>query len=268
MKLLTKKALLVLAVLGSLTACTDYTQSLPDSLPEHTYEGTILDYLKNPDSKDVKFDSLLRIIDEIPEIKNELNAPGKNMTLFVPTDESVRDAISTLNNYRKSNKIGSPVYLSDIMIEPFSVQDTSIVYNRFTLESDTTYSQRKFDYMAQLDSLVSKYCFAEALTSDYVEAAGGSIRANAMRFGMDMAVEAGRYDASGISGAGNKFLYLIELNGSNLQASWTYSEVTGMDIKASNGTIHILSTNHQFGFNQFTSKFSQRGTEKGVCVKL
>ena len=246
-------------------ACSDYDQSEPDmTIPENSFEGNIIDFLSS--SKVEEFDSILNIVENIPELKAELSRTDKDITLFAPTDRSVRNAINALNNYRRSNGIGGPVYLKDLLIEPFFVEDTTIIVNRFTLEEDTTFTKRKFDYRLQMDSLVSRYCFAEAITSDKIIEVGGASKRATSRNTLEMVIEGGRHNASGAVGAGAKYLRLVETNGSNLQSSWVKAEVASRDISTKNGMVHILDNNHEFAFNLFIKNFKNRGTEKGVKV--
>lgn len=255
-----------------LSSCEDYGQSDSQIITgintEDNFKGNVIDYLSSPHDDGLKFDSLLYILDRIPELKAELLKRDKEITFFAPTDDSFKEAIRVLNSYRKSNNIGNPVYLKDLLIEPFSVQDTTIVVNRLTQEEDTTFTDREFDYCGQLDLLLSRYCFNGSIKSDYVIETGGSVKQNVSRNNIEMVIEAGRYDASGAVGTGIKYLYLVETNGSNMQSSWVKAEALKQDIKVDNGTIHVLTVNHEFGFNLFTPNFKNRGTEKGVKVVL
>lgn len=264
----TIKTLSILAIgLGSLAAgCTDYVQPDRPSPEAKVYRGSVLEYLADVHDDGVKFDSLLYIIDNIPGLRDKIQNAEGEFTLFVPTDESVRNAIESLNLHRKSTDIEGKIYLKDILIEPFNIEDTTIV--TVLEEEHVSFSYRHFDYRAKLDSLVSKYFIEGNLTSDVVISEGGRLRVNSILNGSEMMVEAGRHDASGNVGTGLKHLNLIEANNSNQISNWTYSEAAQSDIKANNGTIHVISNNHQFGFNHFIEKFITRGTEKGVCTRL
>lgn len=249
------------------TSCTDYAQSEPEMVSPVTFKGSVWDYLET-EHPDMKFDSIRAIVEEIPELKAQLTTNGEGLTFFAPTDASVRHAIEALNLYRKSNKIGEPVYLKDLMIEPFEVEDTIIRVNPLTLENDTTFSYRKYDYRLQLDSLVSRYAFSERVLADYVIDTGGRIKMSTSRYTQEMILESGRHDAYGASEAGIKYLYLVESNGSNMQSSWVKAEAAKRDIETTNGIVHVLSDSHEFGFNLFIKKFKDRGTEKGVKTIL
>lgn len=261
-------ALMAIGCAGLTTSCTDYVQSEPEKIVKEKFDGKILDYLSASHDDGLKFDSVLYILDMIPELKDELTRADSEVTLFAPSDKSVGEAIYKLNLYRRSNGIGDPVYLKDLLVEPFSVQDTTILVNKMTEELDTIYSWRGFDYRGQMDILLSRYCFEGDLNSDYVIDNGGSVKRNSSRNEIEMVVEAGRYDAYGALGTGVKYLYLVETNGSNMQSVWVKAEASKRDIKVSNGTIHVLSDNHEFGFNLFIDNFKDRGTEKGVKIEL
>lgn len=251
-----------------LSSCNDYDQSEPEIIIQDDFDGNAIDYLKASHEGDLKFDSILYILDRIPELKAELSQNEKKLTFFAPSDNSVRDAIKALNAYRKSNNIGEPVYLKDLLVAPFTVQDTTIVINRLTQEEDTTFTERRFDYCQQMDLLMSRYCFDGSINSDYVIETGGQIKQNTSRNSLEMVLESGRYDASGAVGAGMRYLHLVETNGSNLQSLWVKAEATKRDVIVDNGIVHILSNHHEFGFNLFIQNFKNRGTEKGVKVIL
>lgn len=255
----------IIAAGGMLLAasCTDYSQSEPETVPQVAFQGTVWDYLE-AEHPDMKFDSIRAIIDEIPEVKEQLRASGSGLTFFAPTDASVRNAIAALNTYRKSNKIGEPVYLKDLMAAPFEVEDTTIRVDPLTLENDTTFSYRTYDYQLQMDSLISRYSFSERMLTDNIISTGGRIKMSTSRYTLEMILESGRHDAYGASEGGTKYLYLVESNGSNMQSSWVKAEATKRDVETENGVIHVLSDNHEFGFNLFIKKFKNRGTEKGV----
>jgi len=254
----------IAALLASVVACTDYTQSEPEMNDTSRFDGTILDYLSSRQDGDVTFDSLLFIIDNIPGLRDELSQPGMRFTLFAPTDKSIASAFNALNKYRKSNDIGDPVYLSDLLVDSFEIEDTVITVQSLSTGNDvrdTTYVYRTFDYRLRLDSLVAKYSFPEVITTDEVLEMGGSMRVNDMRYSSEMMIKAGRYDAGGIVDTGVKYLHFVEMNGSSLQSNWITTEISERDIEVDNGIVHIITNNHEFGFNSFTKLFMRRGTE-------
>lgn len=245
-----------------IASCTDYEALQEPELTMDTYHGTLLEFLEDKTSgRGVAFDSLLYLLEQYPDVKETLSDPQGNATLFAVPNECFASAFGTLNAYRQNNKLGNNLALKDFMIAPFTVIDTLITRPDTPL-ADTTYIYRKYNYKAQVDSLLCRYIFPEAILSDAVISEGGAIEQMSFLFNHRMQLKASRGNASGATALGKKQLQLIEMNGSKLQAQWVTGQVQQMDIKASNGIIHILSPLHEFGFNETLYKFKDYGNER------
>lgn len=255
--------MVVAAVLAfNVTACSDYEAVPTPGVTAETYEGSLLDYLSATHADpELRFDSLLYLIEQYPDVKEALTASTGDVTLFAVPDRCFSSAISTLNSYRKSHKLGRDLALRDFMIAPFTVVDTLIDRPGSTF-ADTTYVERKYDYKEQIDSLLCRYILPQAVNSDLVISQGGAIEYASFKFGHTVQLNAGRGSASGAINLGGKYLELIEMNGSKLQANWIIGKVQQLDVETATGTLHILSPNHEFGFNEVLKKFGYYGNEK------
>lgn len=255
------QVLAAVAFVLNVTSCQDYEAVSQPAVVAKTYDGTLLDYLSEGNAgPDIRFDSLLYLIDRLPGLKDSLSSPSGNLTLFVVPDRSFELSLKTLNSYRESYKLGKALSLRDFMIEPFTVTDTVIKYPG-TSFADTTYVDRKYDYRGQVDSLVCRYIFSQGISTDSIIALGGDGELESLKYERNMYMTSARGTASGASDLGLKYLNLIETNNSKLQAQWVTAAVSEMDIKATNGWIHVISPRHEFGFNEVLKKFKDYGNE-------
>lgn len=246
----------------STIACNDYEAVPTSETVTESYQGSLLDYLSESHADpEMRFDSLLYLIEQYPDIKEMLTATGSKATLFAIPNRCFSSAISTLNSYRKNYKLGRELALKDFMIDPFTVVDT-LIDSPGTIFADTTYIERKYDYKEQLDSLLCRYILPQEVTSHIVIDDGGAVEYASFKFGHSMQLNAGRGNASGAVNLGGRFLELIEMNGSKLQANWITGKVQLLDVKTTTGILHILSPDHEFGFNEFLKKFGYYGNEK------
>lgn len=245
-----------LAILGmNLTSCTDYEEGPSASAPVLSYDGTVLDFIDHTtDYNGMTFDSLSYIINTIPGLRDTLNRSGQDYTLFLASDESVARALTTLNRFRSDYGLGRNLSLKDFMIEPFTVIDTVITG---TIVLDTTVVNRNYDYRGKLDTLVMRYAFAQKITS--ATAAGNLYYSLGER---QMKIDYAFHDASGLANAGTPYMQLIDLRNSKQEALWVKADVKVYDIFCSNGVIHILSPEHEFGFNDIITDFKDYGNER------
>lgn len=231
-----------------------------------SYDGSTLEYLRNTEG----FDSILYIIDRIPGLRHELES-AHDISVFAFDNSSVRLALESVNNYRKSNQIGYPLSLDSLLVEKFNVVDTVLTKklepaDPAVIEYDTTFVKRYFDYRLMLDSVMCKYIANENLDFESMAQIGGAYRTTTFRYNQEMSVKATRFDATGAVGLGTRSLELIDLNNSNVESNWVLAATECREVRTRNGIIHFISTNHEFGFNQFLRKFKNRGTEKGVLT--
>lgn len=189
------------------------------TLKETVYEGTSLDFLESSNL----YDSLLLVLDRVPALRKKLNESEKT-TFFAMSNNSFTNALAALNAVRKANNRSS-IYLEDI---PLEVLDETLYHYLF----DGTYTT---------DDL-----------KNYTE--GLEIRsANDYRMHL-------QYDvtfASGFVDGGQQQIKLSDMNNSIFQRYWQESFTSVVNIRTSNGLVHILAPSHNFGFSKLTSLLAQ-----------
>jgi len=223
MKLLKLSTLNIIALavfcLASCKKGNDYYYNYNDEAS--VYDGTILKYLE---SKPETYDSLLLVLDRFPSIRQALDS-DETFTLFAPTNRSFEIAVDALNTTRAlTNK--QPLYLEDV---PGN----------------------------DLDSLVSRYIFESELDIDELKPFIDGLNIDSYKYGYRMHAQYNVLSASGLINGGQQQIIFSDVNNSIFQRYWQNINTSAVNIKTKNGVIHVLASGHDFGFNKFTSKFSQ-----------
>lgn len=223
MKLLKLSTLNIIALavfcLSSCKKGNDYYYNYNDEAS--VYDGTILKYLE---SKPETYDSLLLVLDRFPSIRQALDS-DETFTLFAPTNRSFEIAVDALNTTRAlTNK--QPLYLEDV---PGN----------------------------DLDSLVSRYIFESELDIDELKPFIDGLNIDSYKYGYRMHAQYNVLSASGLINGGQQQIIFSDVNNSIFQRYWQNINTSAVNIKTKNGVIHVLASGHDFGFNKFTSKFSQ-----------
>lgn len=248
---------------GFLFSCQQYDTESTDSVSRSSYNGTLYAYLAdNSAHPGVTYDSLLFLVNNLPGLKDSLENGKTESTLFAVSDKSFSNALGALNRIRRSNDLGRDLSLSDLMIEPFIVNDTVITQTSSTGQKDTTVVVRHYDYRSQMDSLVCRYIYSQPYTTSSIMESGAAVEVGDLKFGEKLRIESGRYAASGAVSSGMRYLFLVETGGSKLTTSWVRASASQYDLRASNGWIHVLLPNHEFGFNEMGTLFQNYGNEK------
>ncbi|MDO4162800.1 MAG: hypothetical protein Q4D56_00230 [Bacteroides sp.] len=243
-------------------ACSKYEVAEDTVVSTETYNGSVFDYLKEDfSSAGITFDSLLYLIGQNAYLEKLLSSDSVNVTLFAVPDACFDLAFTALNAYRHSNNLGDDLVLDDFLIDAFTLVDT-VINDAGTSYADTMYVSTTYDYRAQLDSLLSRYVFAEAVTTDYIMEEDGAVELGEYAYGHTMRMEADRGYASGASELGSKWLNLIEMNGTKSQSEWITCRTMTTDVETTNGVVHIVSPQHEFGFNEMTINFKDYGNEE------
>lgn len=188
---------------------------------EIIYDGSILSYLE---SQPGVYDSLLLVLDRVPDLRKKLNDLDADMTLFAVTNRSFELAIDALNRTRKLTD-REPLYLEDV-----GLVDLDSMVNRYAM-----------DEIYDIDGL-APYIDGQVVTStknDY-----------------NMHIQYRVLNASGFVGGGQQQLIFSDTNKSIFQRYWQRVETSAVNLKTKNGVIHVLSAGHDFGFSKFTTKFS------------
>ncbi|MFD1771305.1 hypothetical protein [Sphingobacterium suaedae] len=187
-----------------------------------TYDGTILQYIE---SRPGTFDSLVLVLDRLPELRKTLGTESGELTLFAVTNRSFEIAVKAMNVARGLSQ-KSPLYLEDI------------------------------DKL-ELDSLVSRYVFTEKFDTEELQPFREGRTVKSARFNYDMNLLYKITDASGLIEGGQQQILLSDVNNSIFQRYWKTINTAAVNLKTKNGVIHVLSSGHDFGFNKLTTKFSQ-----------
>ncbi|PCH70311.1 MAG: hypothetical protein COC06_05345 [Bacteroidales bacterium] len=253
-------------VLCCLASCEDYDSPYSNSVVGvNQYDGTVLDYLKEGDQlNQLQFDSMLFVIDSIPGLKDSLEKSSV-LTIFAVPNTCFKTAINALGNFR-SDMARPSLYLKDLMIEPFSVEDTLIVPEEMLLDgtiipADTIFSYRYYDYRSQLERMTCKYIFNEAIVSEDVRINTDGKEMSSFIYEDEMNAKYEQLPASGVLYGGNQRLMFSNMNGSKVESDWlsTYTQI--IDIHATNGIVHVITTGHMFGYDNFIADFKNLGYE-------
>lgn len=180
---------------------------------DHPFEGNVYEYLK---SKPGLFDSLLYVIDRLglaDTLKKE------DITLFAPTNESFVQVVNKKNLGRTLK--GKPrVYLKDV--------DPSF-----------------------LDSLICRYIIRGSYSADSLTLTDG-VMLYGVRYNYPMNAKLHTASASGYIGGGPGTIYFYYTNRSVFTTDWIMSTADAINIKTTNGYVHILEDIHPFGFGIYT----------------
>ncbi|WP_143095927.1 hypothetical protein [Pedobacter insulae] len=211
---------MLLLVLIAFTACKkesmyhDYENTIKE------FDGTALQYLQ---SQKNTFDSLLLVLDRLPELKDSLSA--KNVTLFAPTNQSFQAAIKNLNIERKAQG-KSALYLSDCDL-------------------------------AELDTLTTRYILRNARTTDsYAQFADG-LNIMSIKYAYPMHVQYNKLNASGFVGGGPQSVIFSDPKGSIFEKYWENANTNAVNIKTKNAIVNILAPLHDYGFNEFVIRVNK-----------
>lgn len=222
MNMKTMKIYYIIALLlgiGSqlLSSCTKSDSTYYDYKNDvQAFKGNTLQYLESQPNG--TFDSLLIVLDRLPNLKDSL--ANQEVTLFAPVNLNFVAALKYLNVERRKFRLSE---LSLRTVDP-----------------------------SQLDTLVSRYIIRGAKTTDdYVNELDG-ILVPSISYNYPMHVRYIKLSASGFQGGGASAIDFSNPFGSTINTDWIKTRATTVNIKTTNGTINILSSIHNFGFDEFT----------------
>jgi len=206
---------LLLCVLLGFTACKKGNSYYEDySLKYTEYNGTTLQFLEEQGST---YDSLLLVLERVPDLRSRLGSKSDTTTFFATTNNSFINALDAMNAVRQASN-RSKMYLEDI---PKFILDTLTYHYAFDGIYDTGALQ------------------------DFVE--GKEVRT------IDnyrMTIQYKVTSASGIVGGGQQQLMLSDMNNSIFKRYWQESNTSVVNIRTTNGMLHILAPSHNFGFSK------------------
>lgn len=177
------------------------------------FPGTTYDYLK---SKNGIYDSLLFVIDRL-KLTDTLK--NNNVTLFAVTNQSFQQVVDKLNTTRKLRG-KQAVYLKDISAE-------------------------------LLDSMMCRYIIRGRYTADSLTQTDGKLL-KAVRYAYPMNGKMATANASGYKGGGPAVINYFFTKKSSFTKDWVLATADAINIRTTNGIIHVLETTHPFGFGEYT----------------
>lgn len=243
-----------------LIGCKDYKSEFTDVSiqDEKVFNGSIIEFLEKGDPDlNLHFDSMLVVINGIPGLRDSLEKTTAPKTVFAVPNTCFQEAMLQLNNYRQAKNRGKVLSLQDLLIEPFVV----IEEKQGPTPDSIIVIEHPYDYRLQLDSLVSHYIFQGNINATSLVDYPTGLHTKDYKFSYLMHILFERRQASGIEQMGKKRLILSDKNNTQVDASWNRSETQVIDIKTSNGYIHVLTDGHEFGFSKMIANFQNYGNE-------
>ncbi|MCA5005916.1 hypothetical protein [Sphingobacterium bovistauri] len=187
-----------------------------------TFDGTIYDYFS---TKPGEYDSLILLLEILPEVKTKLSKPDASLSYFAVNNRSFSLAIENLNNARKKIGLG-PLYLEDL--------DKLI-----------------------LDQLANKYLFDQMISINDLKDQWDGVVYKSSKYNYDMHWEYRVLTASGLVDYGNQQIVFSDVNNSIYRRYWQNSNTKSVDLNATNGYIHTLTSQHEFAFGKLTDYFTK-----------
>ncbi|TKC63660.1 hypothetical protein FBD94_04730 [Pedobacter hiemivivus] len=176
------------------------------------FKGNTYEFLK---SKPGIFDSVLVVIDRLG-LKEVLEK--ERITLFAPTNQSFVLALNKLNN---GKTISSPSYVS---LSKYRVNN--------------------------LDSLMCRYMIAGLNLSDSMTLTDGKTM-KSYKYNYPMNGKRNISRSEGYQNGGASLITFSDTRRSSFKASWLGTVANSIDIRTTNGIVHILEPGHLFGYNDF-----------------
>lgn len=249
------------------------------------YDGTIYEYLQNGDhALGVTYDSLLYLLNysdeesavplKFTELKACLGDKDEQCTFMAVPDSCFRLALKALNNFRRLNKL--TITEEDMSVDAMDTEKNAI--GDLTLEKLLNYhkeiervDEKKpdkkrtdiYEYKAPLDSMLCRYMISglyDTETLSRVTSADGKIVQGLYPYRMNLIYR--RLSASGLIGGGPKDLTFYDMRNTLEMSRWESTKILWADVYATNGVIHILVPQHEFGFGNFIHYFRNMGHEE------
>ncbi len=180
------------------------------------FNGTAYEFLQ---SQNGLYDSMLYVINKATGLKDSLSQG--NITLFAIPNTCFTLALNNLNTNR-AEEHKPLLYLCD-------------------LDS------------AQLDTLVCRYIIPLSITTDSINSFASGISYPSARYGHLMNLLYQRQDAEGFQGGGPQQIQFSDTKDTIFQRFWVSTTTVSVNIHVDNGIIHILSSQHEFGFGNISS---------------
>jgi len=183
-----------------------------------TFNGTTYDYLK---SKPGEFDSLIAVVDRLGLADTLKNG---NVTLFALRNESFQQVVEKYNLSRLLRN-RKPVYLNGMPLN-------------------------------FIDSLITRYIVKGKYDANAFNSKDG-LKVNAVRWNYPMLGKLVTSNASGIVKGGPAYLEYYFTKKSLFTKDWVKGLATAINIKTTNGVVHILEKVHPFGFGKYNEAIAE-----------
>jgi hypothetical protein len=172
------------------------------------------------------FDSMLLVIDRCTGLKDSL-VSGK-VTLFAINNNSFNLAMRNLNLRRATMAPARP---------PLSLA---------TLDS------------TQLDTLACRYILNGLYATERVVDNADGIQAPTIKYEYQMNLLYERVNAAGYEGGGPQQLFFSDPKQTPFEVFWVTTKTQIVNVKTTNGIVHVLSSGHDFGFgNEFVERMNR-----------
>lgn len=227
---------IVVAVTIFQTGCKPEKGMYNATPPVNTTNLTTYDYLK---SKPGTYDSLLMLVDKFKGMKQILTSDS--VTLFAPSNSSFQLAVQNLNDLRKARG-QNPIYLSQLAAGTAGVTGSK---NIELAKRDS----------AALDTLVSMYIIKKwFVAADFSIGDGQTV--TSVRGDYPMHGQRIFADAEGFQNGGVEAIEYADTKRSLFVAKWSKTQTTSVNIKTKNGYVHLLRTDHVFGFDEYVARMT------------
>jgi hypothetical protein len=193
----------------------------------------IYDYLK---SKPGVYDSLLLVIDQL---KMQGTLRDSSISLFAVSNSSFQIAIKNLNDARRAND-KKAIFLRELA--------SGFAANKNDLEKAKNDS-------SHLDTMVSRYIIKGLFKSTDFSVGDGrelfSVRGSYPMHGKRQYA-----DAQGMQNGGPEVIEFANTKRSVFTPNWAFAYTSSVNIQAKNGIVHLIQTDHVFGFDEFVRRLT------------
>ncbi len=216
-------------LLACVYSCSKDSGFYNAGVEDKTFNGNTYEYLK---SKPGVFDSLIKVIDRMG-YQNILE--NDKVTLFAVPNQSFQVALTNLNNLRKKSELN-----------PLAISSVEAVH---------------------LDTMMSQYIIKGNYTTELLDFQDG-VNLFGVKYNYPMNARLGTSSSSGYISGGADNIVFQNTNRSALVRNWVSTTTTSNNIKTKNGIVHVVSSDHIFGFRQFVSRFTYVPPPPNLFVKV
>lgn len=219
MKIFSKSSFFFLAVIviSLIGACSRDEGYYDPTISDKAFPSDVYDYLK---SKPGVYDSLLKVVDRLG-LEGTLR--DSDITLFALSNTSFQLALTNLNNLRKLNDRPSE-YLSNINGE-------------------------------QLDTMLTQYIIRGKYLADSLATQDG-LSLFGIKYGYPMHARLTKTSSSGYTDGGPTVIQFSDTKRSQFERNWISTTTGSINLEARNGIVHVVGSDHVFGFNDFVSRLT------------